>query len=112
MPAARYDRLPIVRRLLGRGLRLWILARCLLVAAVLLGASAGPRAQPSLPIRLPPETAVVAVLLSGALGFLEMIARRERILVANLGLSTRHVASILLVPPALGETIVALLTAP
>jgi hypothetical protein len=112
MPAAaRLYQLPIVRRLLGRGVRLWILARCLLAAAVLLGASAGPRVPPSIPIRLSPATVVLAVLLSGVLGLFEMAARRERILIANLGVSTPELASILLMPAALGETVVALLTA-
>ena len=92
----------IVRALLVRGLAMWIGAR-VLAALVFMFAQ--------IPVTLTVEAAIDLVVVAVALGFIDVGRRRERALLANLGIGATALAACLAAPAACGELSLRLLAA-
>ncbi len=91
----------IVRSYLVRSARLWVVARGLLVLQLLYAGQA--------PFGFP--SSVTAVAVTAALGLAETHRRREWALLGNLGVGMRELIPLLLVPPAIGETVLQIVKA-
>ena|SRR5689334_14186861 len=85
----------IIRAHLRRGARLWLIARAMLSGVFLL---AGTN-----PFRLSAIVAVEIVLLTGAVSFIETHRRRERALLANLGVRPLILGALFAAPALIGE---------
>lgn len=85
----------IARAYVARGARLWVALRGLVTAVLLLGA--GDLFRPSF------STASQIVVLSVAIGFVDIHRRRERALLGNLGLGPSAITMFFGVPALLGE---------
>ena len=95
------------RRLLIDGSILWVLLR---VAHFVVGALAADQlGAPTLAIGLP--AAATIVTLTGALTLLDVLRRREGILLANLGVPLRAVVVTGAIPALIGEVGAAILSA-
>jgi hypothetical protein len=95
------------RRFLIDGTILWVLLR---VGHFLVGALAADQlGPPTLAIGLPAAAALVT--LTGALTLLDVLRRREGILLANLGVPLRAVVVTGAVPALIGEVVAAILSA-
>jgi hypothetical protein len=94
------------RRLLIDGAVMWALLRC--VHYVVGALAADQFGAPTLSIGLP--ASFTLVIMSGALTLLDVLRRREGILLANLGVPLRAVLVTGAVPALIGETIVAILS--
>jgi hypothetical protein len=97
----------LARALILRGFTLWVVVRiACFVAGAVVASMFGP---PSVRLAL---RAVVGVLaLCAVLGVLDMLRRRERTFLANLGVSLPQLVVLLLLPAALGELAIALVIA-
>ena len=85
----------IVQAYLSRGARLWLIVRAMLSGVFLL---AGTN-----PVRLSALVGVEIVLLTGAVSFLEIRRRRERALLANLGVRPLVCGALSAAPALIGE---------
>jgi hypothetical protein len=85
----------IVRAYLTRGAKLWLLARALLTLGFMQAAID--------PFRLSAVAFVTVVVLSVALGFLEIRRHRERALLGNLGVSPFMLGALFTGPALVGE---------
>lgn len=94
------------RALLWRQCGVWVLARLVFLVVLALAADG------------PPEVAAASnawhaqpavVLLSIALGVVELARRGERVLLGNLGINRRHLAVVLATPPVVAEALVAVM---
>ena len=85
----------IVRSYLARSARLWLLARALLVLQQLY-AGQDPRGL---------GMSLTAVVVTTLLGFVEITRRHEGAMLGNLGVETRDLVWLFVVPPVIGETL-------
>lgn len=99
-------RLPslVTWHLMRRGLWLWLLVRLGLTAAVLLAAAIGGGEVPDLSGPMP-----AAILVAVAVGFVESRRLTERVLLANLGVTTARQATLLALGGVVGEVVLALI---
>jgi hypothetical protein len=97
----------LARALMRRGLVMWIVVR---VAFFIVGSIAAMLLGPPT-VRLASGTVVVLVALCALLGVLDVLRRRERTLLANLGVSLPQLVLLLVIPAALGELAIALVVA-
>ena len=96
---------PITRAYFARGMRLWLVVRLtVMIVPVLVKA-----ATPAEVLRYSPSGGLVLVALCGLLGFLDTRMRRERALLANLGIADREITAMFAAPAAFGELLLALL---
>ena len=85
----------IVRSYLARSARLWLLARSLLVLQQLM-ANQDPRGF---------GLSLAAVIVTVMLGFVEITRRHEQALLGNLGVESRDLVWLFVMPPVIGETL-------
>jgi hypothetical protein len=85
----------IVRAYIGRGARLWLLTR-MVVGAVLLFGSMDP-------IELTTSASFTMVILTVFVVGVEMVKRRELVLLGNLGVSSAWLAAFSALPAIAGE---------
>ena len=89
---------PLIRRAyVLRGARLWFGTRAL-VSAILFLAGLHP-------LRLPIHIVVVIVLVSVSVCFVDCHRHRERVLLGNLGIGSRLLIAMFVVPALLGESL-------
>jgi hypothetical protein len=86
----------VVRAYLFRSARLWVGIRAL--TAIALGIAELPP-----PFPHSPKAALLFVLISTTLCFVDVWRRRERALIGNLGMSPWTLGAVSVVPPTLGE---------
>jgi hypothetical protein len=104
-PLIRLPNLEFGRRFLIDGTVIWVLLRCALYALVIVSPDRfGP---PTLALGLP--ASVTLVTMCGALSLLDVLRRRESILLANLGIPLRAVVVTGAIPALIGETLMTLL---
>ena len=104
-PLIRLPNPEFARRFLIDGAVIWAVLRCALFAVVIVAPDRfGP---PTLALGLP--ASLTLVTLCGALGLLDVLRRRESILLANLGIPLRAVFLTGAVPALIGETLTTLL---
>jgi hypothetical protein len=84
-----------VRAYLSRGAGFWLATRVAVTGVVLLAGAS--------PLRLSVATAAEVILLSGIMSVLETHRRRERALLANLGVSPFLLGALFLGPALVGE---------
>lgn len=97
--------MPLAPLFLVRALRIWVLARLLvMMLALLAGASADGGA-----LRLAPGAALALVGFSAALGLVDVARRGERALLGNFGVSRLLLLTWLVAPAAVGEVAIAML---
>ena len=98
------------RRLLSRGAFVWVLVR--MVATIAVVSQAGTLGEPTRPADALGLGGVIGVvLLTAALGRVDVWRRRERVLLTNLGVSRRALLVPLAAPPLAGEAALALMVA-
>lgn len=93
----------VSRHLLRRGLWLWLLMRLGLTAALLFSALSGGGEPPDLTGPMP-----AAILVAVAVRFVELRRLRERVLLANLGITTATQATLIGLGGLAGEVLLAL----
>ena len=104
-PLKRLPNPEFARRFLIDGAVTWALLRCALVAVAVV--SDDPLAAPTLNLGLP--ASVTLVTLCGALILVDVLRRRESILLADLGIPLRAVVLTGAIPALIGETLTTLL---
>lgn len=97
----------LVRALIRRGFAMWIVVR---IASFMVGLSASGVLGPP-PVRLALPAAIGVLALCAVLGVLDVLRRRERMLLANLGVSLPQLVLLLVAPAVLGELAIALVIA-
>lgn len=97
------------RALALRSLAVWLLARTLLPATLLLGG--GGDVAPAEAVFLSPRTALGVALAAALLAMLDTRRRNEHLLLANLGVGPAAQWTLALLPALLGEIVFRLLTA-
>ena len=86
----------VVRSYFARGAKLWFATRAALTALFLMAGFD--------PLRLSATTLIGIVVLTAALGYVDVRRRRERALLGNLGVSPLALGAFLAGPPIVGET--------
>jgi hypothetical protein len=94
----------LARALIRRGLMMWVVVR---IAFFMAGVAAARLLGPPT-VHLAFRTVAGLLALCALLGVLDVLRRRERMLLANLGVSLPQLVMLLLIPAALGELAIAL----
>ena len=94
----------IVRAWFARGIRLWLIVRLTVAVVPVLVAAADPADV----LRYSLSGSVVLLSCCALLGFLDTRMRKERALLANLGISDREIVLLFAAPAALGEMMLAI----
>lgn len=105
-PLTRLPNPEFARKFLVDGAVIWALVRIALAGVATLPES--PFGPPSLDLGLP--ASITLSTICGALVLLDVLRRRESILLANLGIPLRAVALTGAVPAAIGEVVTTLLS--
>ena len=85
---------------LSRGIRLWIAVRLLVSAVYLLGGAS--------PVQMWRSGSIALVAVTALLTYVDLGVRKERALIANLGMSVAGMVAICSAPALAGEIIITL----